>query len=54
MKIVSEDTGVEVRSAESRAVFSSHVVTNSDMWIGFPESFEEKLEIPVVEAAVFW
>ncbi len=48
MKVVAEDTGVEVRSAEIFAIFSSHVIADSSVSEFFSKSLNEELKVFVM------
>ena len=48
MKVESEDTGVEVWSAEIFAIFSSHVIADSKVSEFFAKSLNEQLKVFVM------
>jgi hypothetical protein len=48
MKVDSEETGMEVRSAEIFAIFSSHVIADSIESEFFSKSFKEQLKVFVM------
>jgi hypothetical protein len=54
MKVVSEDTGMEVWSTVIFAIFSSHIVTNFDAIEAFSESFNEELKVFVMKRLIAW
>jgi hypothetical protein len=48
MKVVAEDTGVKVRSAEIFAILSSHVIADFIVSEFFSKSLNEQLKVSVM------